>query len=177
MDTLQIQHALQDVNSFLGVYASDLLPLSIVQAGTIIVNTDPHTEPGLNWQAIYFQNPHRTSNGYFFDSYGRYPFIPSSKISYDAIVQSGNTTERNSKDLPLQSVANIAASSLYTWTGAAPRNNLWACLLLKTPTETYTSYSGRNLALRYANSALEGNAIPAYINGELLTLIVLFYMT
>ena len=77
MDTLQIQHALQDVNSFLGVYASDLLPLSIVQTGTIIVNTDPHTEPGLHWQAIYFQNPHRTSNGYFFDSYGRYPFIPS----------------------------------------------------------------------------------------------------
>jgi len=43
MDTLQIQHALQDVNSFLGVYASDLLPLSIAQTGTIIVNTDPHT--------------------------------------------------------------------------------------------------------------------------------------
>jgi len=43
MDTVQIQHALQNVNSFLGVYASDLLPLSIVQTGTIIVNTDPHT--------------------------------------------------------------------------------------------------------------------------------------
>ena len=42
MDTVQIQHALQDVNSFLGVYASDLLPLSIAQTGTIIVNTDPH---------------------------------------------------------------------------------------------------------------------------------------
>jgi len=77
IDTLQIQHALQNVNSFLGVYASDLLPLSIVQTGTIIVNTVPHTEPGLHWQVIYFQNPHRTSNGYFFDSYGRYPFIPS----------------------------------------------------------------------------------------------------
>jgi len=77
MYTLQIQHALQDVNSFLGVYASDLLPLSIVHTGTIIVNTDPHTEPGLHWQSIYFKNPHCTSNGYFFDSYGRYPFIPS----------------------------------------------------------------------------------------------------
>ena len=77
MDTLKIEHALQDVNSFLGVYASDLLQLSIAQTGTIIVNTDPHTEPGLHGQAIYFQNPHRTSNGYFLDSYGRYPFIPS----------------------------------------------------------------------------------------------------
>jgi len=41
MDTVQIQHALKEVNSFLGVYASDPLPLSIVQTGTIIVNTDP----------------------------------------------------------------------------------------------------------------------------------------
>ena len=114
MDTLQIQHALQGVNSFLGVYASDLLPLSIVQTGTIIVSNDPHTEPGLHWQAIQFQNPHRTSNGYFFDSYGRYLLFPPSKTSYDAIVQSGNTIASNSKDLPLQSVANIATSSLYT---------------------------------------------------------------
>ena len=57
MGTIQIQHALQDVNSFLGVYASDLLPLSIVQTGTIIVNTDPHTQPGKHWHAIHFQNP------------------------------------------------------------------------------------------------------------------------
>ena len=74
MDTVQIQHALQGVNSFLGVYASDLLPLSIVQTSTI---TDPHTEPSLHWQVINFQTPHCTSNGYFLDSYGRYPFIPS----------------------------------------------------------------------------------------------------
>ena len=46
--------------------------------------------------------------------------FPPSKISYDAIVQSGNTTERNSKDLPLQSVANIAASSLYNEQGLHP---------------------------------------------------------
>ena len=76
MDTVQIQHDLQDGNSFLGVYASDLLPLSIVETGTIIVNTDPHTEPGTHWQAIHFQTPHRFSSGYFFDSYGRYPHIP-----------------------------------------------------------------------------------------------------
>ena len=117
MDTVQIQHALQDVNSFLGVYASDLLPLSIVQTGTIIVNTDPHTESGLLCQAIHFQIPHRTSNGYFFDSPAAILLLPPTKISYDAILQSGNTKERNSKDLPLQSVTNIAASSHCTWTG------------------------------------------------------------
>jgi len=76
MDTIQIQHALQGLNTFLGVYTSDLLPLSIAHTGTIIVNTDPHTEPVTHWQAIHFQNPHRFSSGYLFDSYGRYPHIP-----------------------------------------------------------------------------------------------------
>ena len=72
MDTLQIQHALQDVNSFLGVYASDLLPLSIAQTGTIIVNTDPHTEAG-----HIFSKPSSHLKRLLFYSYGRYPFIPS----------------------------------------------------------------------------------------------------
>ena len=76
METVQIQHALQDVNSFLGVYAPDLLPLSIVR--TIIVNTDPHTEKGSHWQVIHFQNTHCSSSGYFFNSYGRYPLFPQS---------------------------------------------------------------------------------------------------
>ena len=76
MDTVQIQHALQGLNSFLGVCASDLLPLSIAHTDTIIVNTNPHTEPGTYWQAIHFQNPNRFSSGYFFDSYGRCPHIP-----------------------------------------------------------------------------------------------------
>jgi len=177
MDTLQIQHALQGVNSFLGVYASDLLPLSIVQTGTIIVNTDPHTEPGLHWQAIYFQNPHRTSNGYFFDSYGRYPFIPSIQdfIRLHCTVWQYNRTQ-------LQGPTTTVCGDYFCLFALCmdrgkPRNNLWAYLLLKTSTKTYTSYSARNFALRCANSTLEGNAVPAYINGELLTLIVSFYMT
>jgi len=98
MDTVQIQHALQDVNSFLGVYASDLLPLSIVQTGTIIGNTDPHTEPGLHWQAIHFQNPHRSSSGYFSDSYAGYPHTPSildfMRRHYSLAIQQ-NATPRN----------------------------------------------------------------------------------
>jgi len=44
MDTVHIQIALQNVNSFLRAYASDLLPRSIVQTGTVIVNTDLHRE-------------------------------------------------------------------------------------------------------------------------------------
>jgi len=149
MNTIQIQHALQGLNSFLGVYASDLLPLSIARTVTIIVNADPHTEPGTHWQAIHFQNPHRFSSGYFFDSYGRYPHIPEILDFINAIVQSGNTTKR--KDLPLQSAANIAASSLCTWTGAIPRNNLRNCLpllLLATLIKESTDYSAVQTTLR-----------------------------
>jgi hypothetical protein len=44
MDTVQIICILRNVRSFLGVYPSDLLPYSIKQAGTVIINTDPHTQ-------------------------------------------------------------------------------------------------------------------------------------
>jgi len=45
MDTVQIICSLKNVKSFLGVYPSDLLPQSIhQQTGTIILNTDPHTQ-------------------------------------------------------------------------------------------------------------------------------------
>ena len=77
MDTLQIQHALQDVNSFLGVYASDLLPLSIVQTGTIIVNTDPPHTAWLTLAGHIFSKPSSHLKRLIFYSYGRYPFIPS----------------------------------------------------------------------------------------------------
>jgi len=145
----------QDVNSFLGVYASDLLPLSMVQTCTLI------TTPSLAYtgRPYIFKILIAPQTATFSIPTAAILLFPPSKISYDAIVQSGNTAERNSKELPLQSAANTAASSLCTWTGATTPNNLWFCLLLKTPIETYTSYSARNLALRCANSAQEGNAV------------------
>jgi len=55
MDTVQIICALKDTKSFLGVYSSELLPHSIHhQTGTVIINTDPHTEDGSHWLAIHF---------------------------------------------------------------------------------------------------------------------------
>lgn len=93
MDTVQIQNTLQDVNSFFGVYASDLLPPSIVQTGTLIVNTDPHTEMGTHWQAIHLEP--KSSSCYFFDSYGNYPFVPSIQdfIRRNSTVMHYNTTQ------------------------------------------------------------------------------------
>jgi hypothetical protein len=75
MDTVQIQYTLKDVISFLGVYPSDLLPHSVVQAGSVIVNTDPHTEKGSHWLAIHFQP--QSSFAFYFDSFGNPAFVPS----------------------------------------------------------------------------------------------------
>jgi hypothetical protein len=75
MDTVQNQYTLKDVKSFLGVYPTDLLPRSIVQFGSVIVNTDPRTEKGSHWLAIHFTP--RSSSAYYFDSYGNPVYIPT----------------------------------------------------------------------------------------------------
>ena len=75
MDNRQIMCSLRNVSSFLGVFPSDvLLQHSIARSGTLIVNTDPHTETGSHWLAIHFQS--RSHSSYYFDSYERSPFIP-----------------------------------------------------------------------------------------------------
>jgi len=69
MDTVQIICSLKNVKSFLGVYPPDLLPLTILQqTGTVILNTDPHTQEGTHWLAIHFQL--KSSTAFYFDSYG-----------------------------------------------------------------------------------------------------------
>jgi len=74
MDTLQILCTLRNVNSFLDVYASDILPRSITKTCTSIVNADPHTEGGKHCLAIHFHP--KSSFAYYFDSYGIVPFVP-----------------------------------------------------------------------------------------------------
>jgi hypothetical protein len=75
MDTLQIICTLRNVKSFLGVFPSDLLPHSVTQPGTLIVNTDPQTKRGSHWLAVNFQP--KSYSSYYFDSYGLAPYIPS----------------------------------------------------------------------------------------------------
>ena len=76
MDTRQIMCFLRYVLSFLGVFPSDLLPQHfIARSGTVIVNTDSHTESGSHWLAVHFQP--RSHSSYYFDSYALPPYIPS----------------------------------------------------------------------------------------------------
>jgi len=75
METVQIVYNLKNVKSFIGLFPSDLLPHSITQSGTVIINADPHTEKGLHWLAIHLQRRSYSAN--YFDSYGIAPFIPN----------------------------------------------------------------------------------------------------
>ena len=72
MDTVQIICTLKNIKSFHGVYPSVLLPHSIRnQAGTVIINSDPHTLKGSHWLPIHFQP--KASKAFYFDSYGHPP--------------------------------------------------------------------------------------------------------
>ena len=71
---MRILCALRNVNSFPGVYPSDLIPHSVTRFGCLILNTDPHNQEGSHWLAIHLTP--RSYSGYYFDSYGLTPDIP-----------------------------------------------------------------------------------------------------
>ena len=94
MDIRKILCCLRYVSSFLGVFPSVLLPQHrIARSGTLVVNTDTHTESGSHWLAIHLQ--YRSHSSYYFDSYGLPPFIPSiqSFINRNYIVWDYNTIQ------------------------------------------------------------------------------------
>jgi len=74
MDTTQIFCTLKDVRSFLEIFPSDMLPRSVTQSGTVIMNADPHTEKVSHWLPEHFLP--KSSSAYFFDSYGIVPLVP-----------------------------------------------------------------------------------------------------
>jgi len=76
MDTVQILFKLRDVNLFVDVFPSDLLPQSIAQIPTtVIVNADPHSQRDSQRLAVNFRS--RYSSAYYFDSYGNVPLLSS----------------------------------------------------------------------------------------------------
>ena len=94
MDTLQILCTLRNVNSFLDVYASDILPRSITKTCTSIVNADPHTEGGSHWLAVHFRP--KSLYAYYFDSYGIVPFVPDI-LAF--VTRNCTTWDRNNRTL------------------------------------------------------------------------------
>ena len=70
MDTNQLRHVLtRDLGStFGGVYPRDLLPRTL-DGKAIVINTDPHDQPGAHWVCVYLNSPVVE----YFDSYGLPP--------------------------------------------------------------------------------------------------------
>jgi hypothetical protein len=50
---MQILCTLRNVKSFIGVFPSDIIPRSVTQSVCLILNTDPHTQKGSHWLAVY----------------------------------------------------------------------------------------------------------------------------
>ena len=71
MDTHQLRDVLtRDLGpSFGGVYPRDLLPEILPHGKAIVVNTDPHDQPGAHWVCLYVTSPVVE----YFDSYGLPP--------------------------------------------------------------------------------------------------------
>ena len=68
LDTLDLDTKLRTDN-FLGAYAFDELPVNPGHDFSVIVNTQPSSEPGEHWLPIIFKN----GIFHFIDSYGRSP--------------------------------------------------------------------------------------------------------
>ena len=75
MNTKQIQTFMrQNVGpSFLGVYARNRLPSVKKFPCSLICNTDPDTQLGQHWIAVYLD---KYGNGEYYDSYGLPPLYP-----------------------------------------------------------------------------------------------------
>lgn len=56
----------------MGVFPADRIVEKWAKPCAFVLNTDNHSRPGLHWLAIYVD---KNSNGWYFDSYGRAPFI------------------------------------------------------------------------------------------------------
>ena len=77
MVTVHIVCTVRDVSSFLDVFPSDLLPQTVAQTSTVIINDNPQTEGGSHYLAVHFRP--KSSSAYYSDSYGIIQFVPSTQ--------------------------------------------------------------------------------------------------
>lgn len=73
--TTDLIYALSKTPCFSGVYPSDRLPNKIVKyPSALIINFDRQHDRGSHWVAVFIDG---FRHGYYFDSFGLQPFIPS----------------------------------------------------------------------------------------------------
>ena len=154
-----------DVKTFLGVLPSDLLPNSITQPSTVIVNCDPHMEAdSTGWPLIFKQNHSADS------ILTRTVFIPIFLLSvpfWNALVLCGTSTQTSYKVWLIRSVVNTAVFSLSTWTGDIRRNSSSASLTQGQPTNRLLRCSRGNSGLAAKKGDLEAvSAAHVTIRGK-----------
>ena len=73
MNSLEILNSLLLIpRHTVGVFPADRIVEKWIKPCAFVFNTDNHSGPGLHWLAIYVD---KNSDGWFFDSFGRKPFI------------------------------------------------------------------------------------------------------
>jgi len=123
MDTLQILCTLRNVNSFVDVCASDLLPCSITKTCTVIVNADPHTKGGSQWLAAHFRP--KFSYAYYFDSYGIVPFVPEILAFVTRNCTTWDRNKRQLQSLTSEVCGKYCCLFACTWIGDTLPSNSW----------------------------------------------------
>lgn len=99
MNSNQIRDNLKGYAGFVGVHPCDRLP-QLKWGQAMIVNTDPHDQPGEHWVALYKSNLDCLE---YFDSFGLPPLIPNirkyinlsshSSFTYSTVQLQHNTSE------------------------------------------------------------------------------------
>lgn len=78
LDTDQIDHYLRSNTKFKGAFPCDQIPNFTDSEYSVIINTDNSTLPGSHWTALVIKG----SNGYYFDSFGRFYSNSSFPLDY-----------------------------------------------------------------------------------------------
>jgi len=161
MDTVQILCTLRYVTSFLDVFPSHLLPQSITQTSTVIVNADPHTEGGSHCLAVHFRL--KSSSAYHFDSYGILPLLPSFQAFIKRNSKAWGYNRRQLQGLTTDVLESIAVYSPSTWIRATRRNSSSRYLIRATmQTGRWSGSSLPNSGSRCLGAAVVNAAVTAY---------------
>ena len=105
MDTSQLDKKIT-APGFLGAFAYDKIPIKPdSEAFSVILNTDPETEPGDHWIALIYKHPYF----YFCDSYGRTFRNPTFSSAFSDTIKSfiGKTAHRRNTKFLQQLTSNV----------------------------------------------------------------------
>ena len=149
-----------------------MLPHSIQQqAGTVIINSDPHTKDGSHWLAFHFEP--KSSKAFYFDSYGHPPYNPHTQafIRRNCTVWDYNTIQLQGPTILVYG-KYFCLFALFMDRRFA-QNNTWTCLLLTLLTAKSQLFTQKFGTL--CGTPVVASAVPRHITSEYFIHILQFY--